>query len=451
MAKVRREGQEQPYIPLGRTFKFRIPFFHYKFEVPEGVAALFMMATCLGAIPVITEGLGFPYEIALAMVILNGALYFLHVSFGDPVIPGWITPGIPLVLAYLLQFPTMQEKVWAMVALQLTVAIIFFVMGLSGGARLFIKKLPDSLKAGIVLGAGISALYGCFKPDGRIFATPATGIIAVVIAIVLIFAVGYKQYAAKYSGLRSLANFGMVPALIVAILVAGFSGEIGWPTIEWGITRPMFGTLITQYSPIGLGFPSAVYWVKGISLAIVLYIIAFGDLVLSNALVSDANKDRPDEVIDMNPNRSNIICGVRNTVMGLLAPYPTHCGPLWAAMTVVVVERYRTGRKYLDSIFSGMGTFRLMTFFGLFILPLVTLLRPILPVALLITLVVQGFACAYISMGMAKSNVERGVAGIIAVILATQGALWALVSGVALYFMCQRPWMATKAEVLEKK
>lgn len=439
--RVRIGGKEQPYIPLG-MFKLRIPFFHYRFEIPEGVAALFMMATCLGAIPVITEGLGFPYEIALAMVILNGFLYMLHMTFGDPVVPGWITPGIPLVLVYLLQFPTMVEKVWAMVALQLLVAIIFFIMGLSGGARLFVRRLPDSLKAGIVLGAGISALWGCFKLDGgRIFASPITGIVAVVIAVTLIFSVGYKQYAGKYKPLLRIASFGMVPALLIAIPVAGFSGEIGWPVIEWGITVPMFGALITQYSPIGLGFPAVEYWVKALPLAFVLYIIAFGDLVLSTALITDANKDRPDEKIDIQPGRSNIICGVRNGIMGLLAPYPTHCGPLWAAMTVVIAERYRAGRSYVDSIFSGVGTFRLMTFLGLFILPLVTLLKPILPVALLITLVVQGFACAYIAMGMAKTNVEKGVAGMVAVILATQGALWALVSGIVIYFLCQYSWM----------
>lgn len=439
--RVRIGGEEQPYIPLIRVFKVRIPFIHYRFEIPEGVAALFMMATCLGAIPVITEGLGFPYDIALAMVILNGFLYMLHMTLGDPVVPGWITPGIPLVLAYLLQFPTMVEKVWAMVALQLLVAIIFFVMGLSGGARLFVRRLPNSLKAGIVLGAGFSALWGCFKPDGRIFAAPITGIVAIVIAITLIFAVGFKQYAGKYTTLRRIASYGMVPALLIAIPVAGFSGEIAWPVIEWGITIPMFGALITQYSPIGLGFPAMSYWVQALPLAFVLYIIAFGDLVLSTALITDANKERPDEKIDIEPGRSNIICGIRNGVMGLLAPYPTHSGPLWAAMTVVIAERYRTGRNYVDSIFSGVGTFRMMTFLGLFILPLVTLLKPILPIALLITLVVQGFACAYIAMGMARTNVEKGVAGVVAVILATQGALYALISGITLYFLCQHPWM----------
>jgi hypothetical protein len=50
----RNDGAEQPYIPLG-IFKLRIPFIHYRFEVPEAIQAIFMCATCLGAIPVLTE------------------------------------------------------------------------------------------------------------------------------------------------------------------------------------------------------------------------------------------------------------------------------------------------------------------------------------------------------------------------------------------------------------
>ena len=35
------------------------------------------------------------------MVIINGFFYNLHVLLGDPVVPGWITPAIPIITAFL--------------------------------------------------------------------------------------------------------------------------------------------------------------------------------------------------------------------------------------------------------------------------------------------------------------------------------------------------------------
>ena len=91
---------EQPYWPLG-IFKVRLPLVHYRWEWPECIQGILLCATCLGAIPVLTEVLGVPFEIAWGMVIINGFLYMLHAHLGDPVVPGWITPAIPLVVAWL--------------------------------------------------------------------------------------------------------------------------------------------------------------------------------------------------------------------------------------------------------------------------------------------------------------------------------------------------------------
>ncbi len=46
------------------------------------------------------ELLGMPFEVAIAVVMLNGILYFLHHLLGDRVVPGWITPAIPLLIIY---------------------------------------------------------------------------------------------------------------------------------------------------------------------------------------------------------------------------------------------------------------------------------------------------------------------------------------------------------------
>ena len=72
-----------------------------------------MCVVDLGAIPLMTEALGMPYQVALAVVILNGLLYLTHHLLGDPVVPGWITPAIPLLTLYVQSFPEGTERIWA--------------------------------------------------------------------------------------------------------------------------------------------------------------------------------------------------------------------------------------------------------------------------------------------------------------------------------------------------
>jgi hypothetical protein len=80
------------------------------------------------------------------------------------------------------------------------------------------------------------------------------------------------------------------------------------------------------------------------------YIVVFGDVIQSQALLEDAQKYRPDEKIDYNPNRSHIIFGGRNLIMSIFGPDISMCGPLWAAMQVVVCERYKHGPAAMESI-----------------------------------------------------------------------------------------------------
>ncbi len=64
-----------------------------------------MCAVCLGIIPILQEYLGMPFEIAITIVILNGFFYMWHAHLGDPVVPGWITPAIPLSAAVAQDVP----------------------------------------------------------------------------------------------------------------------------------------------------------------------------------------------------------------------------------------------------------------------------------------------------------------------------------------------------------
>ena len=134
MAINREYGTEQPYIPLG-IFKLRLPFIHYKWEWPEAIQGAILVAVALGSIPIHQELLGVPFEVALVMVALNGLLYMLHPTFGDPVFPGWITPAIPLVLAWGKGYAAGPDRIHAIIALQLSMAILFLFLGITGLAK----------------------------------------------------------------------------------------------------------------------------------------------------------------------------------------------------------------------------------------------------------------------------------------------------------------------------
>lgn len=167
----------------------------------------------------------------------------------------------------------------------------------------------------------------------------------------------------------------------------------------------------------------------------VVYIIAFGDFVTSEELLRSADEVRQDEKIDFNANRSNVISGIRNVAMALCCPYTQTCGPLWAAVTAAVSQRYKEGPKAMESIYSGAGTFRWCTFICVALIPISSLLQPVLPVALSLTLIVQGFICTQLAMNMCRTDIERGICGVMGAVLAIQGAAWGLAVGLILFFM----------------
>ena len=404
MALHRENGKEQPFIPAG-PFKIRIPFIHYRWEISECLQAILMCATCLGAIPVLQELLGVPYEVAWSMVIINGFFYNLHSLLGDPVVPGWITPAIPLVTAFL----TLTEQ---------------------GPERV-------QIKSGILLGAGFSAIMGEFKDGGRAGLYPVTVLVGSIFAYFLLFSLLFKKMKAKNKLWYMVGNFGMLPAVIVAVIVGPLSGELPAPNLVLGsiIKIPDFAIIWNTLSPFAIGFPSIGKIISTIPTAIAIYIIAFGDFVSSEQLIRSAEEVRTDEHIDFNANRSNIVSAIRNIIQAFICPYPSLCGPLWAAVTAAVSERYKDGRKAMDSIFSGVGTFRWSTFICVSLVPVASFVQPILPAALSLTLIVQGFVCCQIGLSMIHTDSERGLAGVMAAVLAIKGASWGLAVGVILYVL----------------
>ena len=87
--------------------------------------------------------------------------------FGDPVVPGWITPAIPLLIAYCESYAPGTERVHALIAFQFMLGAVSIGLGATGLARHVVRAVPSALKAGVVMGAGLAAVNTVFADDGR--------------------------------------------------------------------------------------------------------------------------------------------------------------------------------------------------------------------------------------------------------------------------------------------
>lgn len=436
MSAVREYGKEQPYIPAG-IFKIRLPFIHYKWEWSEFFQAILMCATCLGAIPVLTEVLGVEYEIAWSMVIINSIGYVLHSLLGDPVVPGWITPSIPLTIAFLSNYLIGPERTQALIALQLEVGIIFLLFGVTGLANKVINIVPTSIKSGILLGAGIAAIYGEFKVGGRFGVYPVAVTVGVLVAFYVLFSQNFRNLRKSSKFANALGKYGMLPAVAIAIIVGPIAGELPMPNIVIGsfFKIPDLVGIMKILSPFSIGFPSMSVFVQALPMAFMAYIIAFGDFVTSETLIHEADEARQDEKVDFNANRSNLVSGIRNVVQAFISPYTQLSGPLWAAVTASISQRYKDGREAMDSLVGGMGTFRWTSLVMVAIVPIVSLVQPVLPVALSLTLLVQGYICTRLAMDMCETEMDKGIAGVMGTIIVAKSAAWGLAVGIILHFL----------------
>ncbi|RMW98691.1 xanthine/uracil/vitamin C permease [Allofranklinella schreckenbergeri] len=439
MPMQREYGKEHPYWPLG-PFKVRLPFIHYRWEFPEMVQAFMMFVVNMAAIPLLEQYLGFPYEAALAAVIVCNLCFLLPALLGVPLVPGWITPALPIVTLYLQGFEPGPQAVKAMVALQIEVCIIFIVLGVTGLGNRLVNFIPNSLKCGIIIGAGIAAMMGELKTGGRVEGAPLSILLGSMVAAYILFSLSFKSVVLRNKLAKMISNFGMVPGIVVAMLVGWIAKEFPWPSIEWGITSPNFG-LLYEHLPLVAGWPDTEMYLKAIPTALIAYVIAFGDILVGFTLVKRADHQRPDEVIETNVTRVHLVTGIRNAIQSVFAPWPGLAGPLWTPVQATTAERYALGPKAMDSIYSGQGTFWISGLIAMFVLPLVTLFKPVLPLALSLTLILTAYICIMVGMEELKDSAERGVAGIVAVTLAMpdpKATIYAIVVGLVLYFLIER-------------
>ncbi|MEJ6656888.1 MAG: solute carrier family 23 protein [Pseudomonas sp.] len=432
----RADGAEQPYWPCG-PFKIRLPFIHYRWEMAEMLQALIMFVVSLGMIPLLQAYLGLPYDVALAYVVVCGVGFMLPALLGVPFVPGWITPGIPVVLLFLGDFEPGPEAIQALFALQFLVFVIFLFLGITRLGSVLVRLIPNSMKGGIIIGAGIAALIGEIDTGGRLATTPFSLVIGSLVCLYLMFSVSFKGLTERLPFARKVVNYGMVPGMLVAIFVGITTGEYEMPDVRFGITAPAFAEM-WNYLPFTLGFPDAKVFMLAIPTAVIAYIIAFGDIIVGQSLMQRADELRTDEVIENNIDRVHLVTAVRNAMHAFFAPSPGLAGPLWTAVAATMAERYKYGRHAMESIYSGAGTFWITGFLALFLLPLVSFFQPVLPIALSLTLILTGYICLMVGFEQLNNNTERGIAGTMGVVLAVYGAGWGLAAGVVLYILIER-------------
>ena len=396
-------------------FTFRLPFYHTRLQWPEFLQGIALAsATSLALVPLMMAFFGLSFEQAIAMSFVHGFLIGIApIVFGEPYAPGWVTPALPLVIAFaLIGYDSPVERIQAMVALTLTFTALVAFLGLTGLGRRFMLWLPAALKAGIVLGASIASFQQVFvtRAEEGLLAQPVTIIVAISVCLIFLFSIPFRMLKLRSKPLMWVAGLGLLPGFLAGALVGPFVGEVEY-NVRWEWFFPPVIETFQQVSPFVIGWPSIEMYLAAIPLAVITYILLFGDLVTANEIVLEARKDRPDEHIDINTTRTHLSLAVRNAIMAVTAPFFPTQGSVWAGVYVVIVQRWRQGKNAMDSLHSGVHSYYFMGVPVIFfMLPLLTALQPLLEMALALTLVLTGFACAYIAMAITRHPVERGVA-----------------------------------------
>jgi hypothetical protein len=438
----RKSGDVQPGLRWG-PFTARIPFIHVKPAWPEFFQGLFICAaTSMALAPLMMSSFGLTFEEAVAAAAIHSALINSGpIFFGEPYATGWIATALPFALTWVLsdQFPTPESRFQAMTAVSLDVAILMLVLGLSGMGKKIVALVPRALKAGLIFGSALAAFLKIFNLEdskNALAHQPISATIAVAVCLILSFSEPVARLKHKYPLLRFIAGLGFLPGFILAGLIGPLFNEITFD-VQWGFMVPPVGALWDKASPFSIGWPSAQMFIDAIPLAIISYILLFGDLITGNAVLETAMDKRPDEKIDINVTRTHYTIAIRNAIMAVVAPFFPTQGPVWTGVHVVVVNKWAQGRDKMDSLFSGITSFYL---FGLpiiyFTLPLLTLVKPLLGIALTLALGLTAFACSYVAQAIVRTPIERAVAVLIGVVLALfdpwVGIIFGLVSTFAL-------------------
>ena len=420
-------------------FTLRIPFIHLRFRAGEFFQGMVISgATAFAAVP-IAMGLGLTFEEGVALSFIAGTLIGAGpIFFGEPMAPGWVTPAVPIVIAAFAakgQFNGVYDPAvfQFMAAMCIEFTLLLFIMGITGWVKKLIEIIPNGLKAGIILGAALAAFYQVFVTDlDKLMIQPISMGLAISLCVITTFSEPFKRLALNNKFFKVVGSLGLLPGFVLAALVAFLLNEVTF-NIEWGFRIPDVVSLFNRTSPLAIGFPSIDMYLEAIPLVVIGYTLLFGDLITGTEVLNEAQSQRPDEPLDVNLDRSHLSVAMRNFLGLLVNPFFPTQGALWTGVHVVVAERWKKGPKEMPSIFDGLGSYYLMGIPFLYVtLPFITLMKPLMQMALTLTLILTGFACAYVAMAIPKKNSEMASALLIAVFITFFSAWIGLLIGILL-------------------
>ena len=434
MALKREYGGIQPCIRLG-MFRIRIPFIHFKISGPEVVTGLMNACTSYGALAVLTATLGLDPDVAYALVLFETACYTLNWLLGESSICGWITAAMAIIVIYLETLPEGVSRLQALTSIQLELGILFIVLGATGLSKKLNTIMPAAIKGGIVLGAGINSVAARLKEGGAVDTATIGCLIGLTVVCLLMFSQRIREHMATNKFLAMLGNYSFLWAVLILFIVGGISSEFDYQFSGQIIVVPDFATMFATVSPFCIGFaPDPATWITAIPYALTAWIIAYGDFITVQELGFAAVRE--DEHIEFDANRTNVICGLRNVILSLCAPYPALAGPLSPPYCIATYARYHQGgREGMDSIYDGAGTNLIFTVVGLFVYPLYEASLAASAALLVVVLLIQGWVCAQIAFGLVRDDLDKGMTGMIAGFIVARGGGVGFIAAIALYLL----------------
>ena len=314
--------------------------------------------------------------------------------------------------------------------------VVFIILGCTGLSKQLNTLVPPGVKAGIVLGAGVGAVRARMLEGGAMDTATWGCLGGLIIVFLLMFSLRVRNKMEGNRALQILGNYSFLWAVLAMFIIGGIAGEFDFSGIldEGLFKAPDIPGMMMVTSPFMIGWGSPDMWVAGIPMALISWVIAYGDFITVQQLGYQAQRD--DEYIEFDPNRTNVICGFRNVVIALVAGYPAQAGPLSAPYCVATYQRYKqSGRQGMDSIYDGSGTNISFTAIGLFVYPLYMAAAAAAGPMLVVVLTIQGYVCTQICFDLAFDKVDEGVAGMLAGFILARGGGVGLIAGIFLYLL----------------
>ena len=128
----------EPRVSRWGFLHIRLPLVHMRIEWPEFIQGVVVaLSTGLAIVPLLIAYFGLSFEEGVAFCMILSFFIASSILFlGEPYAPGWITPALPLVLAFVLAgYETPTERFQVMSALSIEFALLMFLLGRPGSAR----------------------------------------------------------------------------------------------------------------------------------------------------------------------------------------------------------------------------------------------------------------------------------------------------------------------------